>query len=52
MRPRLGEARFVDPRLEPILERHHQLDAFERAEAELLERRVAARRRGRARTGR
>ncbi len=33
---------LVDPRLEPVLERDHQLDAFERAQPELLERRGAA----------
>ena len=44
--------RFVDARLELILERDHQLDALERAQAQLLERRRAARRRGRARTSR
>ena len=36
---RLGEPRLVDARLKAILERDHQLDALERAQAELLERR-------------
>ena len=48
---RLGEARLVDARLEPILERHHQLDALERAEAQLLER-VSRRRPARPRANR
>ena len=46
---RFGERAFVDARLKRVLERHHQLDALERAQPELLERRrrrqiVAARR--------
>ena len=40
---RAGERAFVDARLEAILERHHQLDALERAQPELLERRRSAR---------
>ena len=38
----LGEPRLVDPRLEPVFERDHQLDPFERRQAELLERGRAA----------
>ena len=34
-----ANARFVDRDLERLFERHHQLDAFERAEAELVDRR-------------
>ena len=37
---RFGERAFVDARLERVLERDHQLDALERAEPELLERRL------------
>ena len=40
MLARLGERAFVDARLERVFERHHQLDALERAETELLDRRV------------
>ena len=39
---RAREPRLVDPRLKPVLERHHQLDPFERCQPELLERRRAA----------
>ena len=46
------EPSLVDARLKPILERDHQLDAFERAESELLERRGAAHIRGRGRSAR
>ena len=41
-RLRRGELRFVDARLQPVFERHHQLDALERAQPEILERRVGA----------
>ena len=37
-----GEARFVDGCLKSIFERDHQLDALERAQAELLESRGPA----------
>ena len=49
---RAGERAFVDARLERVLERHHQLDAFERAQPELLERRRRRRRRRARRTSR
>ena len=35
---RFGERVFVDARAEGILQRHHQLDPFQRAQAKLLER--------------
>ncbi len=35
-----GEGAFVDARLERVLERDHQLDALERAQPELLDRRA------------
>src|SRR5262245_2729565 len=38
----LCEARFVDRGLKSIFERHHQLDALERAQTGLLERRTSA----------
>ena len=34
---RFGKGAFVDARLEVVFERHHQLDALERAEAEFLD---------------
>ena len=38
-----GKPRFVHARLQPVFERHHQLDAFERAEPQLIERRCRRR---------
>ena len=49
---RLANRAFVDARLKPILERHHQLDALERAQPELLERRACRSRRARGRSAR
>ena len=40
-RLRAGELRFVDARLKLILERHHQLDALERAQPEPFDRGAA-----------
>ena len=35
---RFGERAFIDPRVKGVFERDHQLDAFERAQSELLNR--------------
>ena len=47
-----AEARLVDGDLERLLERHHQLDAFERAQAERIDRGLGGHAFGRARTAR
>ena len=49
---RLGERALVDARLKRVLERDHQLDAIERAQPELLERRLRRQRRRGRRTSR
>ena len=40
----LGEASFVEARLKAIFQRHHQLDALQRAQAQLVEGRRSAHR--------
>src|SRR5918996_6388949 len=40
----LSKSRFVDARLKAIFQRHHQFDALQRAESELLERRAVVNR--------
>ncbi len=47
-----GEASLVEARLKAILESHHQLDAFERAQAQFVERRRRRSPHGRARIAR
>jgi hypothetical protein len=37
----LGERRFIDRGLERVLERYHQLDTFERAQAKLVDRGIS-----------